>query len=250
MKSRKPYHKESDRNPQSLFACVASARKNGRTRGRRARGEGAPSPFACLPLARPFFLAPTTSKRLLRRLGAYIRGHHRTRGGSSCMGVFLRHQCTPLSTQYTPFFTSHPGDNCHICSAAAKGRVFLQSSLKKGTSRAPGSRESHFFYRSKVSGSQLGWDMIGPSSISPNIGQQNCIGTPLTMNLSCNPTRQELRSEVNLWPLIRRIYMYKNYLRLPSREDINDNFNPSLFVNKTRLILYLATITIFFTIFF
>ena len=44
--------------------------------------------------------------------------------------------------------------------------------------------------------------------------------------------------------------MYKNDLRLPSQKDINDNFNPSLFVNKTRLMLYLATITIFFTIFF
>ena len=43
--------------------------------------------------------------------------------------------------------------------------------------------------------------------------------------------------------------MYKNDLRLPSQKDINDNFNPSLFVNKTRLMLYLATITIFFTIF-
>ena len=39
--------------------------------------------------------------------------------------------------------------------------------------------------------------------------------------------------------------MYKNDLRLPSQKDINDNFNPSLFVKKTRLILYLATITIF-----
>ena len=29
---------------------------------------GAPSPLACFPLARPFFLAPTTSKRLLSRL--------------------------------------------------------------------------------------------------------------------------------------------------------------------------------------
>ena len=29
---------------------------------------GAPSPLACLLLARPFFLVPTTSKRLLRRL--------------------------------------------------------------------------------------------------------------------------------------------------------------------------------------
>ena len=30
---------------------------------------GAPSLLACLLLARPFFLVPTTSKRLLRRLG-------------------------------------------------------------------------------------------------------------------------------------------------------------------------------------
>ena len=42
------------------------ARKNGRARGRHARGEGAfragaPSPLPCLPLACPFFLAPTTS---------------------------------------------------------------------------------------------------------------------------------------------------------------------------------------------
>ena len=128
MKRRKPYHKGRDRNPQSLLACVTGARKNGRTRGRRARAEGAP--FACLPLACPFFLAPTTSKRLLRRLRTYIRGHHRTRGGSSWVGGFLRHQCTPLSTHYTPFFTSDPGDNCHLCSAAAKGRVFLQLSLE------------------------------------------------------------------------------------------------------------------------
>ena len=35
------------------LACVAGPRKNGR---------------ACLPLARSFFLAPTASKRLLRRL--------------------------------------------------------------------------------------------------------------------------------------------------------------------------------------
>ena len=42
--------------------------ENGRARGRHARGEGAPSPLACLLLARPFFLVPTTSKRLLRKL--------------------------------------------------------------------------------------------------------------------------------------------------------------------------------------
>ena len=63
---------------------VAGERENGRARGRHARGEGAParkapenrsnshsgasSPLACLLLARPFFLVPTTSKRLLRRL--------------------------------------------------------------------------------------------------------------------------------------------------------------------------------------
>ena len=38
---------------------VAGERENGRARGRHA----------CLLLARPFFLVPTTSKRLLRRLG-------------------------------------------------------------------------------------------------------------------------------------------------------------------------------------
>ena len=37
---------------------VAGERENGRARGRHA----------CLLLARPFFLVPTTSKRLLRRL--------------------------------------------------------------------------------------------------------------------------------------------------------------------------------------
>ena len=42
---------------------VAGETENGRARGRHARGEG-----ACLLLARPFFLVPTTSKRLLRRL--------------------------------------------------------------------------------------------------------------------------------------------------------------------------------------
>ena len=34
---------------------------------------GAPSPLTCLPHARPFFLAPTTSKRLLRRLGHWVQ---------------------------------------------------------------------------------------------------------------------------------------------------------------------------------
>ena len=34
------------------------SRKEPNARGRHERGEGAPSPLACLPLARPFFLAP------------------------------------------------------------------------------------------------------------------------------------------------------------------------------------------------
>ena len=51
---------------------VVGERENGRVRGRHARGEGAPSPLACLFLARPFFLVFTTSKRLLRRLFYYI----------------------------------------------------------------------------------------------------------------------------------------------------------------------------------
>ena len=44
---------------------VAGERENERARGRHARGEGASSPLACLLLARPFFLVPTTSKRML-----------------------------------------------------------------------------------------------------------------------------------------------------------------------------------------
>ena len=47
---------------------VLGERENGHARGRHARGEGAPSPLACLLLARPFFLVPTTPKRLLRKL--------------------------------------------------------------------------------------------------------------------------------------------------------------------------------------
>ena len=47
---------------------VVGTRKNGRVRRRHAKGERAPSPLACLPRARSFYLSPTTSKRLLRRL--------------------------------------------------------------------------------------------------------------------------------------------------------------------------------------
>ena len=50
----------------------SSGRKGERARARETRGGGegeeTPSPLACLLLARPFFLVPTTFKRLLRRL--------------------------------------------------------------------------------------------------------------------------------------------------------------------------------------
>ena len=49
---------------------VVGTRKNGRARRRHARGEGAPSPLACLPRARYYFQAQlwaTISVALLRR---------------------------------------------------------------------------------------------------------------------------------------------------------------------------------------
>ena len=62
----------------SVIACVAGAWEQWRlevvpqektgARRRHARGEGAPSPLACLPRSRPFSLSPTTSKCLLGRL--------------------------------------------------------------------------------------------------------------------------------------------------------------------------------------
>ena len=58
---------ESTLSLRSRRLEVVGERENGRARGRHAKGE-APSPLACLLLARPFFLVPTTSKRLLRRL--------------------------------------------------------------------------------------------------------------------------------------------------------------------------------------
>ena len=51
---------------------VVGARQNEHARGRHARSERAPSPLACLLFTHPFFLAPITSKRLLRRLYSLI----------------------------------------------------------------------------------------------------------------------------------------------------------------------------------
>ena len=42
--------------------------RTGAREGDTPGGEGASSPLACLLLARPFFLVPTTSKRLLLML--------------------------------------------------------------------------------------------------------------------------------------------------------------------------------------
>ena len=57
------------------FWQITAQRLPGNWRGGGKRFSGAfragtPSPFACLLLARPFFLVPTTSKRLLRRLSS------------------------------------------------------------------------------------------------------------------------------------------------------------------------------------
>ena len=49
----------------------SSGRKKGGARQRETR-EGRGRPLACLLLAHPFFLAPTTSKRLLRRLSNIV----------------------------------------------------------------------------------------------------------------------------------------------------------------------------------
>ena len=49
---------------------VVGEKENGLARGRHARGNGT-SPLACLLLERPFFLVPTTPKRLLRKLSSY-----------------------------------------------------------------------------------------------------------------------------------------------------------------------------------
>ena len=54
------------------IACVeggSSGCKKTRAREKETREGRAPSPLVRLPHARPFSLVPTTSKRLLRRLG-------------------------------------------------------------------------------------------------------------------------------------------------------------------------------------
>ena len=56
---------------QNFWQITQRLPGNWRGGGKRFSGAlraGATSPLACLPLPRPFFLVPTTSKRLLRRL--------------------------------------------------------------------------------------------------------------------------------------------------------------------------------------
>ena len=69
-------------NFEICLVCVASAwmevvgaGKNGRARGRHA----------CLLLARPFFFAPTTSKRVLRRLKYAQTNHLQTVTPAGCL---------------------------------------------------------------------------------------------------------------------------------------------------------------------
>ena len=50
---------------------VVGTRKNGRARRRHARGEGAPSPLACLPRARPLLPSATLGNYICRSLKTY-----------------------------------------------------------------------------------------------------------------------------------------------------------------------------------
>ena len=60
---------------------------------------GVPSPLACLLLARTFFLLPTTSKRLLRRIrrlsAVQIRGVSRTSAITAKFANFDQKKCKP-----------------------------------------------------------------------------------------------------------------------------------------------------------
>ena len=69
---------------------VVDERENGRAGGRHARGEGAPSPLACLLLARAFFLVPTTSKRLGEGRETKTRAVIKRRGPGFSPGYFQR----------------------------------------------------------------------------------------------------------------------------------------------------------------
>ena len=57
------------RSKNNIFYLeIGHKKKRAREKETREGRLRAPSPFACLPRARPFSLSPTTSKRLLRRL--------------------------------------------------------------------------------------------------------------------------------------------------------------------------------------
>ena len=64
---------------------VVGERENGRAQGRHARGEGASSLLASLLLVHPFFLVPTTFKRVLRRL--YFISQDQTKGNNNYLYI-------------------------------------------------------------------------------------------------------------------------------------------------------------------
>ena len=73
-----------------------SGRKKGRVRERETC-EGRGRPLACVLLAHPFFLAPTTSKRLLRRLSNVVLEIR-----STTRKVFFYFESLALPTEKAP----------------------------------------------------------------------------------------------------------------------------------------------------
>ena len=73
---------------------VVGERENGRAGGRHA-----PSPLACLLLSRVFFLVPTTSKRLLRRLGNSKRSFGNSLTQFNCASYLPRPLLHPFAAR-------------------------------------------------------------------------------------------------------------------------------------------------------
>ena len=75
-KSKIPHGKTKNLTAKPNIACVAGAWKLWAKERTGAR-EGDTPRLACLLLARPFFLVPTTSKRLLRRLNQILHSKNK-----------------------------------------------------------------------------------------------------------------------------------------------------------------------------
>ena len=87
---------------QNFWQITQRLPGNWRGGGKRFSGAfraGVPSPLACLLLARTFFLLPTTSKRLLRRIrrlsAVQIRGVSRTSAITAKFANFDQKKCKP-----------------------------------------------------------------------------------------------------------------------------------------------------------